>query len=99
MTAAVNDLTFFTNEKGRKLIDRFKTLFRDTKELDIIVGHFYLSGIYQLYEELKRKAQDNLEININFLKNFFIEENTRISFLGFPDILKKINFKEILNFY
>ncbi len=54
MTAAVNDLTFFTNEKGRKLIDRFKTLFRDTKELNIIVGYFYLSGIYQLYEELEK---------------------------------------------
>ena len=55
MTAAVNDLNFFINEKDRKLIDRFKTLFRDTKELDIIVGYFYLSGIYQLYDELERR--------------------------------------------
>jgi len=54
LTVEVNDLTFFTNERGRKLIDRFKTLFRDTKELDIIVGYFYLSGIYQLYEELEK---------------------------------------------
>lgn len=54
MTTATNDLTFFTNEKGRKLIDRFKTLFNDTKELDIIVGYFYLSGIYQLYRELEK---------------------------------------------
>ena len=54
MTVEVNDLTFFTNERGRKLIDRFKTLFRDTKELNIIVGYFYLSSIYQLYEELEK---------------------------------------------
>ena len=47
MTAA-NDLTFFTNERDRKLIDWFKTLFRNTKELDIIVGYFYLSGVYLL---------------------------------------------------
>ncbi|OMH40109.1 restriction endonuclease PLD domain-containing protein [Desulfurobacterium indicum] len=49
-----NDLTFFTNEEGRCLIDRFKTLFNDTKELDIIVGYFYLSGLYQLEKELEK---------------------------------------------
>ncbi len=50
----INDLTFFTNEENRKLIDRFKTLFKDTKELNIIVGYFYLSGLYQLQEELEK---------------------------------------------
>ncbi len=49
-----SDLTFFTNEPGRKLTDRFRTLFNDTKELDIIVGYFYLSGLYQLHEELEK---------------------------------------------
>ncbi|MEO2068655.1 MAG: SNF2-related protein [Desulfurobacteriaceae bacterium] len=51
---SVNDLTFFTNEEGRKLIDRFKAVLRDTRELDIIVGYFYLSGLYQLHEELEK---------------------------------------------
>lgn len=54
LIAYSSDLTFFTNENGRKLIDRFKTLFNDTKELDIIVGYFYLSGIYQIEEELEK---------------------------------------------
>ena len=65
----LNDLTFFTNEPGRKLIDRFKTLFKDTKELDIIVGYFYLSGLYQLHEELKNVDRIRIIVGIHVGKD------------------------------
>ncbi|SNR68863.1 SNF2 family N-terminal domain-containing protein [Desulfurobacterium atlanticum] len=66
-----NDLTFFTNEDGRKLIDRFKTLFKDTKELNIIVGYFYLSGLYQLQEELENVDKIRIIVGMQAGKEVF----------------------------
>ena len=72
MSASIaNDLTFFTNEEGRKLIDRFKTLFNDTKELDIIVGYFYLSGLHQLYEELEKVDKIRIIVEMQVGKEVF----------------------------
>ncbi|WP_456398201.1 helicase-related protein [Desulfurobacterium sp.] len=84
-----NDLTFFTNEDGRKLIDRFKTLFKDTRELDIIVGYFYLSGLYQLQEELEKVDKIRIIVGMQAGKEVFdlvekaknIEESKR-DYLG-----------------
>ncbi len=39
-----NDLTFFTNEPGSTLLDRFKRTLRDVKFFDILVGYFRTSG-------------------------------------------------------
>jgi len=47
------DLTFFTNEKGHTLLDRFKSTLKDTKLFDILVGYFRSSGFYQLYESFE----------------------------------------------
>jgi len=66
-----NDFTFFTNEPGRKLIDRFKTLFNVTKELDIIVGYFYLSGLYQLHEELEKVDRIRVIVGMQVGKDVF----------------------------
>ena len=35
-----NDLTFFTNEPGSALLDRFKRTLRGVKFFDILVGYF-----------------------------------------------------------
>lgn len=52
-----NDLTFFTNENGQTLLDRFnKILKNNTKYFDILVGYFRTSGFYNLYE-----AMENIE--------------------------------------
>ncbi|SMO32425.1 SNF2 family N-terminal domain-containing protein [Balnearium lithotrophicum] len=67
----MNDLTFFTNEKGRRLIDRFKTLFKDTKELDIIVGYFYLSGLYELQDELEKVDRIRIIVGMQVGKEVF----------------------------
>lgn len=39
-----DDLTFITNEDSNKLLDRFKTLIKDTEFFDCLVGYFYSSG-------------------------------------------------------
>jgi len=47
------DLTFFTNEDGNSLLNRFKSTLKDTQLFDILVGYFRSSGFYQLYESLE----------------------------------------------
>ena len=47
------DLTFFTNEEGNTLLDRFKATLKDTQLFDVLVGYFRASGFYQLYESLE----------------------------------------------
>ena len=53
----VSDLTFFTNEEGQKLEDRFKKTLKSVKYFDILVGYFRTSGFYRLYST----AQDIIE--------------------------------------
>lgn len=49
-----NDLTFFTNEPGRTLLDRFRiSLENNTQFFDVLVGYFRTSGFYKLYESLQ----------------------------------------------
>ena len=47
------DLTFFTNEPGATLLDRFKRTLSDVKYFDILVGYFRTSGFHQLYDALE----------------------------------------------
>ncbi|MEM3509661.1 MAG: phospholipase D-like domain-containing protein, partial [Nitrososphaerota archaeon] len=51
-----NDLSFITNEEGRTLSQRLKTLIKDCKAFDCLTGYFYISGFYLIREEL-RKAE------------------------------------------
>jgi HKD family nuclease len=50
---AHTDLTFFTNEPGQTLLDRFRTTLKDTQYFDVLVGYFRSSGFYQLYESIE----------------------------------------------
>lgn len=47
------DLTFFTNEEGSSLLNRFKSTLKDTQLFDVLVGYFRASGFYQLYDALE----------------------------------------------
>ena len=47
-----SDLTFFTNESGATLLERFKATLKDTKLFDVLVGYFRASGFYQLHESI-----------------------------------------------
>lgn len=48
-----SDLTFFTNESGSTLLDRFRTTLKDTRLFDVLVGYFRASGFYQLHESIE----------------------------------------------
>jgi HKD family nuclease len=53
MTENATDLTFFTNENGKTLLDRFKSTLKDAQFFDVLVGYFRSSGFYQLYESIE----------------------------------------------
>jgi superfamily II DNA or RNA helicase len=47
------DLTFFTNDGNKTLLDRFKATLADTCYFDVLVGYFRSSGFYQLYDAIE----------------------------------------------
>ena len=53
MTDNQTDLTFFTNEAGQTLLDRFKATLKDTRLFDVLVGYFRASGFYQLSDSFE----------------------------------------------
>ncbi len=63
------DLTFITNEPGRKLIDRFCQIIKGCRYFDCLVGYFYLSGFHLFY-----KALENTE-RIRILTGIGISED------------------------
>jgi len=58
------DLTFITNEEGKKLKDRFETLIRDSKYFDCLVGYFFISGFHQIYRTLENTEKIRILIGI-----------------------------------
>lgn len=61
-----NDLTFFTNEKGRTLADRFrKILMNNTQFFDVLVGYFRTSGFYEMYEALEDIEKIRILVGLN----------------------------------
>ena len=63
------DLTFFTNEKGATLLDRFKvTLENNTKFFDVLVGYFRTSGFFHLYKSLEKVEKIRILVGINVNK-------------------------------
>ena len=42
------DLTFFTNEPGYTLLDRFRKTLKDVKFFDVLVGYFRTSGFNKI---------------------------------------------------
>ncbi|WP_022854855.1 helicase-related protein [Thermodesulfobacterium thermophilum] len=58
------DLTFITNESGKKLTDRLCELIKDCKSFDCLVAYFYLSGFYQIVEPLERTEKIRILIGL-----------------------------------
>jgi len=58
------DLTFITNQDGQSLLERFKVLIKDAEFFDCLVGYFYTSGFYKLYEPLKNTKNIRILIGI-----------------------------------
>ena len=62
----MNDLTFFTNEEGKTLSDRFKKIIsNNTQFFDVLVGYFRDSGFYEIYEALENVEKIRILIGIN----------------------------------
>lgn len=60
-----NDLTFFTNEEGQKLEDRFKSTLKDVRYFDILVGYFRTSGFYKLYKDFENIEKIRILVGLN----------------------------------
>lgn len=58
------DHTFFTNEKGQTLLDRFKSTLKDTQLFDVLVGYFRSSGFYQLYDSIEPIAKTRILVGL-----------------------------------
>lgn len=81
----MNDLTFFTNEEGKTLSDRFKKIIsNNTKFFDVLVGYFRASGFYEIYEALENVEKIRILVGIN------VDEKTLI----INDIAKSSDGKE-----
>lgn len=71
MNSTHNDQTFFTNEKGQTLLDRFKSTLKDTQFFDVLVGYFRSSGFYQLYESIESIEKTRILIGLGIDKEAY----------------------------
>lgn len=61
-----NDLTFFTNQDGQSLLERFNKILRNnTQYFDVLVGYFRSSGFYNLYEAMEGIEKIRILVGIN----------------------------------
>jgi len=65
------DLTFFTNEPERTLVDRFKSFLKDVKYFDILVGYFRSSGFFQLYNSFEGIEKIRILVGLNIDKTTY----------------------------
>src|SRR5208337_2917216 len=64
--AVSSDLTFVTNEPGKKLLDRFGVLLTDdTRFFGCLVGYFFISGFYKLYPALEKVEKIRILVGLN----------------------------------
>lgn len=54
--------TFITNSETKKLKSRIAELIANSRELRFLVGFFYFSGIRELYEELEKNPEVQLDV-------------------------------------
>ncbi len=59
------DLTFITNEEGKHLKERFEVLIKDSKLFDCLVGYFFTSGFYAIYNSLENTEKIRILIGIS----------------------------------
>ncbi len=59
------DTSFFTNEQGFSLKERFGRLIKDSELFDCLVGYFYLSGFNSVYPSLENTNSVRILIGIS----------------------------------
>lgn len=66
-----NDLTFFTNEPGATILDRFRKTLKDVQFFDLLVGYFRTSGFFHLYKSFETIDKIRILVGINIDKTSF----------------------------
>ena len=61
----ITDTTFFTNEPGYALIDRFKKTLDHVQYFDVLVGYFRTSGFFQLHESFESIDKIRILVGLN----------------------------------
>lgn len=61
----ITDTTFFTNEPGYTLLDRFKKTLEHVRYFDVLVGYFRTSGFHQLFESLNSIDKIRILVGLN----------------------------------
>ena len=69
--AKANDTTFFTNEPGLTLLNRFKKILKDAQYFDVLVGFFRTSGFYHLYKSLESIEKIRILVGLNVDKRTY----------------------------
>ncbi|RNI39882.1 helicase [Hanamia caeni] len=93
------DLTFFTNEPGSTLLDRFKCTLKDVRYFDILVGYFRSSGFFHLYKSFEHIDKIRILVGLSVDKRTYqVIETTRQKEFDFEshDRITKIFEKELL---
>ncbi len=72
----ITDTTFFTNESGYTLLDRFKKTLKHVQYFDVLVGYFRTSAFHQLYESFESvdKIRSLVGLNVDRKAYEIIEE-------------------------
>jgi superfamily II DNA/RNA helicase len=94
------DLTFFTNEKGSTLLDRFTSTLKDVRFFDILVGYFRSSGFFHLYKSFENIEKIRILVGLSVdQRTYQIIESSRQGELDFEshERTAKIFEKELLN--
>lgn len=84
------DLTFFTNEPGAALADRFKRTLRAVKFFDVLVGYFRTSGFNRLAESLESVDKIRILVGLNVDQRTFqvidtVKKQTNLDFNSHKD--------------
>jgi hypothetical protein len=58
------DTTFFTNELGSTLLDRFVRTLKDTQYFDVLVGYFRSSGFYQMHQAIEQVDKTRILVGL-----------------------------------
>ncbi|MDL1983613.1 MAG: SNF2-related protein [Deltaproteobacteria bacterium] len=74
----ITDTTFFTNEPGYALLDRFKKTLKHVQYFDVLVGYFRTSGFHQLCESFESIDKIRILVGLNIdRKAYDIIESVR----------------------
>jgi superfamily II DNA or RNA helicase/HKD family nuclease len=59
-----SDLTFITNEEGNTLRDRLAALLAHTRQFDVLVGYFFISGFHRIYRDLEKAEKVRILVGL-----------------------------------